>query len=70
MDNPERWGGAEVRVVQPYQAVKDYTCPNCGRAIRAGTGHYAVVPAEAPDLRRHWHRGCWDGRATRRPRSA
>jgi hypothetical protein len=18
-----------------------------------------VVPHEAPDLRRHWHRGCW-----------
>jgi hypothetical protein len=21
-----------------------------------------VVPTDAPDLRRHWHRGCWDNR--------
>jgi len=19
-----------------------------------------VVPVESPDLRRHWHRGCWE----------
>jgi hypothetical protein len=24
-----------------------------------------VVPVDAPDLRRHWHRGCWDGRKKR-----
>jgi hypothetical protein len=24
-----------------------------------------VVPVDAVDLRRHWHRGCWDGRKTR-----
>lgn len=57
----------EVRFVQPYQAVKAYTCPDCGREIPPATGHYVVVPHEAPDLRRHWHRGCWE-RLTRRPR--
>jgi hypothetical protein len=27
-----------------------------------------AVPRLAPDLRRHWHRGCWDRRQHRRPR--
>lgn len=61
----ESFGGVDVRFMPPYRAVKEYLCPNCDRAIPASTGHYVVVPAEAPDLRRHWHRGCWDGRATR-----
>ncbi|MGA0878945.1 MAG: hypothetical protein ACO3SP_07475, partial [Ilumatobacteraceae bacterium] len=25
-------------------------------------GHYVAVPRDAPDLRRHWHRACWDRR--------
>jgi hypothetical protein len=58
----------QVRRVQPYEATKRYVCPGCNRDIPAGTGHYVVVPVAAADLRRHWHRGCWDGRATRRPR--
>ena len=68
MDDPERLGEVEVRFLQPFQATKRYVCPNCNREIEAGTGHYVVVPVDAPDLRRHWHRGCWDGRATRRAR--
>jgi hypothetical protein len=52
----------EVRFVHPYQATKPYRCPACGHAIRPGTGHYVVVPREAPDLRRHWHRPCWEQR--------
>ena len=48
-----------------YQAAKDYVCPGCNRIIPAGTGHYVVVPVEASDLRRHWHRGCWDRRPGR-----
>ena len=56
----------DVRAVQPYQATKTYTCPDCNRAIAPGTGHIVVVPNAAPDLRRHWHRACWDQR--RRPR--
>ena len=55
----------EVRFIQSYQAAKDYICPHCNRTIAARTGHYVVVPAEAPDLRRHWHRGCWDRRTAR-----
>ena len=57
----------EVRRVQPYEARKDYVCPGCNRDIPAGTGHLVAVPIEAPDLRRHWHRGCWTNRARRRP---
>jgi hypothetical protein len=48
-----------VTPVQPYQARKEYLCPGCDLTIRAGTFHVVVVPDEAPDLRRHWHQGCW-----------
>ena len=58
----------EVRRVQPYQATKLYRCPGCARDIPPGTGHVVAVPLDAPDLRRHWHRGCWDRRLTRSPR--
>lgn len=57
----------EVRRVQPYQAVKGYLCPGCNQDIPKGTGHLVVVPVGAPDDRRHWHRGCWEHRARRRP---
>ena len=59
----------EVRRIQPYQATKAYLCPGCGREIARGTGHLVVVPPEAPDLRRHWHRGCWESRHHRPPRA-
>jgi len=55
----------EVRRIQPYQAAKDYICPGCGREIVIGQGHLVVVPVAAADLRRHWHRGCWDARDRR-----
>ncbi|MGZ4694367.1 MAG: hypothetical protein ACXWBN_10735 [Acidimicrobiales bacterium] len=58
----------EVRRVQPYEATKPYVCPGCTRDIPAGTGHLVAVPVEAPDLRRHWHKGCWDARDRRWPR--
>ena len=45
--------------IQPYQAVKEYTCPGCRGVISPGTYHVVVVPEFDPDLRRHWHRGCW-----------
>lgn len=57
----------EVRRVQPYEAVKRYVCPGCNQDIPAGTGHLVAVPVDAPDLRRHWHRGCWQARHRRRP---
>ena len=58
----------EVRRVQPYEALKAYVCPGCNRDIPPRTGHIVAVPVEAPDLRRHWHRGCWDRRLTHHPR--
>lgn len=58
----------EVRTVQPYQAVKGYTCPGCHSAIGEGTGHLVVVPLVDSEDRRHWHRSCWSRRHRRRPR--
>jgi len=69
MDDPEAYGEVEVRFMPGMHATKTYICPNCNRDIAPGTGHWVVVPVGEPDLRRHWHRGCWDGRKTRkRPR--
>ncbi len=48
-----------VQPIQPYQARKPYICPGCESIIDAGVGHLVVVPQDTPDLRRHWHRGCW-----------
>lgn len=66
--DPSAWLPGTVRRVQPYEATKPYLCPGCGRDIPAGTGHIVAVPTEAPDLRRHWHHGCWARRDTRMPR--
>jgi hypothetical protein len=67
-DGPDEQDEAiEVRVVHPFQAVKVYICPGCQQEIPAGTGHVVVVPKGAADLRRHWHRPCWERRTTRRP---
>jgi len=55
-----------VSAVQPYQARKEYTCPGCELPIGTGVGHLVVVPEFEPDLRRHWHRGCWFKEARRR----
>ncbi len=53
------FGEDVVSSVQPYQARKPYLCPGCSHWIEPGVGHVVVVPELAPDLRRHWHRGCW-----------
>ena len=66
-DSPGGLGAVEVRPVQPYRATKAYVCPGCNQAIPAGTGHLVVVPVDVPDLRRHWHRPCWEHRGRRRP---
>ncbi|MCU0274940.1 MAG: hypothetical protein MUE34_17080 [Acidimicrobiales bacterium] len=68
MEDPAALGEFEVRFLQPYQAVKRYLCPGCHRDIPPGLGHVVVVPLEAPDLRRHWHRGCWERRPPTRRR--
>lgn len=59
--------GVEVAVVQPYQAVKQYVCPGCNNVIEPGVGHLVVIPDDGPDLRRHWHKPCWQYRRRRRP---
>ncbi|MDX1449004.1 MAG: ATP/GTP-binding protein, partial [Acidimicrobiia bacterium] len=52
--------------VQPYAARKTYLCPGCDLPIPPGTYHLVVVPEHTPDLRRHWHRGCWHREQRRR----
>jgi hypothetical protein len=42
-------------------------CPGCNHDIPPRTFHVVAVPRRAPDLRRHWHKGCWEHRARRRP---
>lgn len=65
---PGPGAGVTVTLVHPYQARKRYVCPGCGGPIKVGEGHYVVIPDEA-DLRRHWHRACWEGEQRRRKRS-
>jgi hypothetical protein len=48
-----------VSPVQPHAARKAYLCPGCSGTIAPGTFHLVVVPEHEPDLRRHWHHGCW-----------
>ncbi|MGE0880339.1 MAG: hypothetical protein AB7L13_24230 [Acidimicrobiia bacterium] len=57
----------DIRRVQPYEAIKRYLCPGCLQDIEPGLGHYVVVPKAAPDMRRHWHKACWEHRGRRRP---
>ena len=59
--------GYDVRRVQPFEAIKRYVCGGCARDIGTGVGHVVAVPTEAPELRRHWHWGCWQARDRRRP---
>ncbi len=51
--------GVTVTAVQSYAARKPYTCPGCNGVIPPGMFHLVVVPDDEPDLRRHWHQGCW-----------
>jgi hypothetical protein len=60
----------QVRHVQPYEAVKAYRCPGCDHTIEPGLGHEVVVPVDAPDLRRHFHSGCWRRIERERTRAA
>jgi hypothetical protein len=57
-----------VRFIQPGAATKTYLCPGCNRDIPPRTFHLVAVPDDAPDLRRHWHKACWDKRGVRRAR--
>lgn len=53
------FGRLTIRHVQPRSATKAYLCPGCGRDIVVGAFHLVVIPEDDPDLRRHWHHGCW-----------
>ena len=64
----ELHGEIDVRRVQPYEALKQYICPGCDRDIPSGMGHVVAVPRDAPDLRRHWHKACWERRSTGKSR--
>jgi hypothetical protein len=55
-----------VTPVQAYAARKEYLCPGCETTIGPGRFHLVVVPDDAPDLRRHWHQGCWHKEMRRR----
>lgn len=54
-----------VHYVMSGDSVRAYLCPGCQREIPAGLSHVVAVPAEV-DLRRHWHRACWENRRPRR----
>ncbi|MGI8518298.1 MAG: hypothetical protein ACR2ME_08165 [Acidimicrobiia bacterium] len=51
--------GVTASAVQAHNARKHYICPGCHGTIPPGTFHVVVVPDDEPDLRRHWHQGCW-----------
>lgn len=54
-----------VRTVPGARATKAYRCPGCDHEIMPGIAHVVAWPVGAADDRRHWHSGCWGGRATR-----
>ncbi|WP_283111257.1 hypothetical protein [Micrococcus luteus] len=65
-------GGWHVRQIPAWRAVKDYTCPGCGRVIRQGQAHLVAWRADwimgdedAGAGRRHWHPVCWRTRPSR-----
>ncbi|MET9290292.1 ATP/GTP-binding protein [Nocardia beijingensis] len=56
-----------VRTIPGARAVKTYRCPGCDHEIPPGVAHVVAWPAYGGEEdRRHWHRGCWNGRRTRR----
>ncbi len=63
LKDPSDQADTSVRFVTESEAKKEYTCPGCMRQIFKGQGHVVAVPDSAPDLRRHWHKGCWDTRS-------
>lgn len=56
-----------VRTIPAARALKTYRCPGCDHEIPPGVAHIVAWPRDGDmDDRRHWHRGCWNGRHTRR----
>lgn len=57
-----------VRTILGSRALKTYRCPGCDHEIVPGTPHLVAWSVDDPlggEDRRHWHTGCWRGRATR-----
>lgn len=63
--DPSDTPDTETRFITAADATKTYLCPGCRREIPPGVGHLVAVPPDAPDLRRHWHRACWNNRGHR-----
>lgn len=63
LPDPSDTPDSEIRFITAAEASKAYLCPGCNREIPQGLGHLVAVPPDAPDLRRHWHRGCWERRS-------
>ncbi|MEV6139455.1 ATP/GTP-binding protein [Nocardia sp. NPDC051990] len=56
-----------VRTIPGSRATKTYRCPGCDHEIPPGVAHIVAWAVDGgEDDRRHWHRGCWNGRRTRR----
>ncbi|WP_327113175.1 ATP/GTP-binding protein [Nocardia sp. NBC_01730] len=56
-----------VRTIPGTRAIKAYRCPGCDHEIAPGVAHIVAWSAHGGEEdRRHWHRGCWNGRQTRR----
>lgn len=55
-----------VTQVQPTPDGKHYRCPGCQGSIGPMVFHLVVIPDDRPELRRHWHVGCWDKELRRR----
>ncbi|WP_069163087.1 ATP/GTP-binding protein [Nocardia altamirensis] len=55
-----------VRTIPAARALKTYRCPGCDHEIMPGVAHIVAWAAyDGEEDRRHWHRGCWNGRQTR-----
>ena len=60
-----------VQTVPGAASSKSYRCPGCQQLIAPGTPHLVVWPAwtggadAGVERRRHWHRSCWNRRASR-----
>jgi hypothetical protein len=54
-----------MRRVRSDNATKVYRCPGCDHEIPIGQAHVVAWRADTlagPELRRHWHSACWQGR--------
>lgn len=70
-EHTETWRDEDwaVRPVVGSAAGKHYRCPGCDQEIPPGVGHVVAWPhSGGVDVRRHWHRACWNARDRRAPK--